>query len=116
MHGIPLIVPWSCRPSFLAGRMESITISGVVSRWSSRGRTDLSTRFPADPGLRNAEEPNMTKPRPNILLLFTDQQRFDTIHALGNPIIQTPHIDRLVSMGTAFTSAYTCSPVCVSGR
>ncbi len=58
----------------------------------------------------------MTKHRPNILLLFTDQQRFDTIHALGNPVIQTPHLDRLTRMGTAFTSAYTCSPVCVSAR
>ncbi len=54
--------------------------------------------------------------RPNILLIQTDQQRFDTIHALGNPIIQTPAQDRLVAEGTAFTSAYCPSPVCVSSR
>ena len=54
--------------------------------------------------------------RPNILLLFTDQQRFDTIHALGNPIIRTPHLDRLCREGTAFTSAYSPSPVCVPAR
>ena len=30
--------------------------------------------------------------QPNILYLMTDQQRFDTIGALGNPIIQTPAI------------------------
>ncbi|MBI2300496.1 MAG: sulfatase-like hydrolase/transferase [Armatimonadetes bacterium] len=55
-------------------------------------------------------------PRPNILLLFTDQQRHDTIHALGNPLLRTPTFDRLAREGTAFTSAYTPSPVCVSAR
>lgn len=58
----------------------------------------------------------MPSTRPNILHLFTDQQRFDTIHALGNGILQTPHLDRLVQGGTAFTSAYTPSPECVPAR
>lgn len=55
-------------------------------------------------------------PRPNLLLLFTDQQRWDTIAALGNPVIRTPALDRLVREGTAYTSCYTPSPVCVSAR
>ncbi|MEZ4619341.1 MAG: sulfatase-like hydrolase/transferase [Caldilineaceae bacterium] len=54
--------------------------------------------------------------QPNILLLFTDQQRFDTIAALGNPIIKTPALDRLVREGTSFQRCYTPSPVCVSAR
>ena len=54
--------------------------------------------------------------RPNLLLLFTDQQRHDTIRALGNPVIRTPALDRLATEGTAFTSCYTPSPVCVSAR
>lgn len=54
--------------------------------------------------------------QPNILLFFTDQQRHDTIAALGNPHIRTPVLDRLCREGTAFTSAYTPSPVCVAAR
>ena len=54
--------------------------------------------------------------RPNILLITTDQQRADTIAALGNPVIQTPTLDRLVQEGTAFTRCYTPSPVCVPAR
>lgn len=54
--------------------------------------------------------------RPNILFLMTDQQRFDTIAALGNPHIRTPALDRLVRSGVAFTCAYSPSPVCVSAR
>jgi len=52
----------------------------------------------------------------NILLIFTDQQRFDTIAAAGNPHIKTPNLDRLCREGTRFSSAYTPSPVCVPAR
>jgi arylsulfatase A-like enzyme len=58
----------------------------------------------------------MPDKRPNILLLFTDQQRADTIRALGNPVIRTPNLDRICADGTAFTSAYSPSPVCVPAR
>jgi len=45
-------------------------------------------------------------PRPNILFLFADDQRADTIAALGNPIIKTPGLDRLAHSGMAFNRAY----------
>ena len=50
--------------------------------------------------------------KPNILWLCTDQQRYDTIASLGNPLINTPSIDSLVRDGTAFTRAYVQSPIC----
>ena len=54
--------------------------------------------------------------QPNILLIMTDQQRADTIAALGNSFIKTPALDRLVAEGTAFVQAYTPTPVCVAAR
>jgi arylsulfatase len=54
--------------------------------------------------------------RPNILWICTDQQRYDTIHALGNLSIRTPHIDRLASEGVAFTHAFCQSPICTPSR
>jgi len=45
--------------------------------------------------------------RPNFLILHTDDQRFDTIQALGNRAIQTPNMDRLVRRGITFTQATT---------
>jgi arylsulfatase len=54
--------------------------------------------------------------QPNILLILTDQQRGDTIGALGNSVIKTPHLDRLVREGTAYMSAYTPAPECVPAR
>ncbi|HLH87993.1 MAG TPA: sulfatase-like hydrolase/transferase [Xanthobacteraceae bacterium] len=53
---------------------------------------------------------------PNIILIITDQQRADTIAALGAGWMQTPHLDRLVREGTAFTECFVTSPVCVASR
>ena len=47
---------------------------------------------------------------------MTDQQRFDTIAALGNSDIYTPNMDRLVRRGITFSSAYATCPVCVAAR
>ena len=58
----------------------------------------------------------MTSTRPNVLWVCTDQQRFDTIHALGNEHIRTPNLDRLIAEGVAFTRAYSQSPICTPSR
>ncbi|MFK7771639.1 MAG: sulfatase-like hydrolase/transferase [Saprospiraceae bacterium] len=42
----------------------------------------------------------------NVVVLFTDDQRFNTIHAWGNEEIHTPNMDRLVNMGVSFTHAH----------
>ncbi len=58
--------------------------------------------------------------KPNILFIVTDDQRFDTIHALGNKEIITPNLDKLASRGTSFTHAHiaggTCGAVCMPSR
>ena len=54
--------------------------------------------------------------RPNVLFLLADDQRPDTIAALGNEVIHTPHLDRLVREGTTFTRAITAIPICVASR
>lgn len=60
------------------------------------------------------------KKRPNILFFLTDDQRFDTIHSLGNKEIATPNIDKIVSGGTSFTRAHipggTCGAICMPSR
>ncbi len=62
----------------------------------------------------------MNDRRPNILFLLTDDQRFDTIAALGNEQILTPNFDDLVERGTAFTHAAimggTSDAVCMPSR
>jgi arylsulfatase A-like enzyme len=55
-------------------------------------------------GAAGAADP--AKGRPNVLFLFADDMRADTIAALGNPHIRTPHLDALVRRGVAFDRAY----------
>jgi arylsulfatase A-like enzyme len=50
--------------------------------------------------------PALAADKPSILFIFNDDQRADTIAALGNPVIRTPNLDRLCHQGMAFTRAY----------
>jgi arylsulfatase len=54
--------------------------------------------------------------RPNVLWYCADQQRYDTIRALGNPHVNTPNLDRLATEGVAFERAYCQSPICTPSR
>jgi arylsulfatase len=53
---------------------------------------------------------------PDIILLMTDQQRYETISALGFPYMTTPNLDRLVERGRAFTHCYSAGATCVPAR
>ena len=54
--------------------------------------------------------------RPNIIVFFTDQQRWDTTGVHGNPLDLTPNFDRMARQGTDAHYAFTCQPVCGPAR
>jgi len=54
--------------------------------------------------------------KPNILIFFTDQQRWDTAGCYGNPMGLTPTLDAMAARGTLFEYAFTCQPVCGPAR
>ena len=56
------------------------------------------------------------KNSPNILWICTDQQRWNTIGALGNEFVKTPNIDRLVREGVSFNMAHVQAPICTPSR
>ncbi len=58
----------------------------------------------------------MLADQPNIVLIITDQQRFDTIAELGFPYMETPHMDRLVREGTTFTNCHVTAASCAPSR
>jgi arylsulfatase A-like enzyme len=53
---------------------------------------------------------------PNVLVFFTDQQRWDSIGAYGNPMGITPNLDRAAAEGVRFEYAFTPQPVCAPAR
>ena len=54
--------------------------------------------------------------RPNIILMMTDDQRWDAMSCAGNQVLQTPHIDRLAAGGCRFTEAFCTNSLCSPSR
>ncbi len=54
--------------------------------------------------------------RPNILFIFADQLRYSAVGASGNPVVQTPHLDRLAEEGAFFEQAFSSCPICAPYR
>lgn len=86
--------------NLILGAAYSMLIGGMLSSGQSQAKDEAAVI------------------KPNVLFLFTDDQQHDSIGYLGNPIVKTPHIDRLARTGLAFTHAYimggsspaVCSP------
>jgi len=57
-----------------------------------------------------------TNKKPNVIVFFTDQQRWDTTGLHGNPMGLTPNLDRLAQQHTHAAHSFTCQPVCGPAR
>ena len=58
----------------------------------------------------------MNTQKPNVIVFFTDQQRWDTSKLYGYPLDLMPNFDRIAQKGTFFENAFTCQPVCAPAR
>ena len=54
--------------------------------------------------------------RPNIVIVFTDDQGYQDLGCFGSPDIKTPHLDRLAREGVRFTNFYSAQAVCSASR
>lgn len=54
--------------------------------------------------------------KPNIVFIFSDQQRADTMGYAGDEVAITPHLNRLAVEGSVFTRCFASSPVCMTTR
>jgi arylsulfatase A-like enzyme len=62
---------------------------------------------------KNTQQDN---PKPNIIFILTDDQRWDALGAMGNSIIKTPNMDRLARAGILFKNAYVTTSICCVSR
>ncbi|MDH7571028.1 MAG: sulfatase-like hydrolase/transferase, partial [Armatimonadota bacterium] len=60
--------------------------------------------------------PKTRSQRPNVVVFFTDQQRWDMAGVHGNPLDLMPNFDRMAHRGTHVQYAFTCQPVCGPAR
>ncbi|MDA1138621.1 MAG: sulfatase-like hydrolase/transferase [Planctomycetota bacterium] len=60
--------------------------------------------------------PKTRSDKPNVIVFFTDQQRWDSTGVHGNPLDLTPNFDRMAQNGTHVQHSITCQPVCGPAR
>lgn len=58
----------------------------------------------------------MKRKQPNIIYILSDDHRAELLGAMGHPVVQTPHLDRLASEGVLFERAFCTSPACTPSR
>jgi len=85
--------------------------AGVASLHAVKGSSAPALAFPEPASGPPAED----SPRPNIVLIMTDDQGYGDLGATGNPVIKTPHIDALAAQSAAMSNFYV-SPVCAPTR
>ncbi|MCP4676569.1 MAG: sulfatase-like hydrolase/transferase [Deltaproteobacteria bacterium] len=83
--------------------------SGGVEKKRRIGRGPISK-----PSHEKTRKPSSN--RPNIVYLFSDQHRGDSLGVVGHPVVQTPHLDNLASQGVTFGRCYSNGPLCRPGR
>jgi len=67
-------------------------------------------------GALSAAQPPASRERPNVLVFYTDQQRWDSVGAYGGPMDLTPNLDRMAASSVRFDRAFTSQPVCAPAR
>lgn len=78
---------------------------------------DITQPGPDDDAMRTCcRRERALDPRPNILLVFTDQQTAGAMGCAGNRFVYTPHMDALAARGARFESSYCAAPICGPAR
>jgi len=98
--------------------MADETQGGALSRREFGVRVGMAGACLAmgRPRPSRAEQAGKDGDRPNIVFLLTDDQRWDAMGCAGNPIIQTPNMDKLAGSGVRFDNAFVTTSICMASR
>ncbi|MBI2433806.1 MAG: sulfatase [Candidatus Hydrogenedentes bacterium] len=89
------------RREFLRSAAVAVGMAGVVSSGTEAGRYGAAAA---------------TTTRPNLVVLLTDDHRWDAMGCAGNEIVQTPNMDRLAAEGVRFTNCFATTAICMASR
>ncbi|MDD9266789.1 sulfatase-like hydrolase/transferase [Paenibacillus sp. GCM10023248] len=91
------------------------TGSQAGAETGTKAGTKAVTKTDTNAGTKT-ETKTPTGRKPNVIVFFTDQQRWDTAGVHGNPLDLTPNFDRMAMEGTHVFNSFTCQPVCGPAR
>ncbi|MFB2119874.1 sulfatase [Parapedobacter sp. 2B3] len=83
--------------------IEKVRCYAIVALWGLGSVTGLYAQKPVSG-------------RPNIIVVVTDDHRWDALGVAGNPIVKTPHLDSLANRGINFRNAYVTTSICAVSR
>ena len=89
-------------------RREFIARSSLAAAFLASGCPTKTLSQPPDELRQTAQ--------PNLILFLTDDQRWDTLGCMGNPIVHTPNLNRLATQGVLFTNNFGTTSICMSSR
>ena len=80
------------------------------------GRHSLLTAIIAAAAVNTILPATEPAQKPNVIIIFVDDQGYQDLGVYGSPNIKTPHLDKMAKEGMRFTNFYTASPVCTPSR
>ena len=95
-------------------RYRGIETSGLSATVRTAGRHALALQLEGDPPLRPVVHADQI--RPNVIFVLADDLGYGDLGCFGQPLIETPHLDRLAAEGMRFTQAYAGATVCAPSR
>ncbi len=97
--------------------MKSKLNLGKLNRRQFIKKVGVAGIYVSSIGLLNSCAKKEKSPKmPNVIFLLTDDQRWDSLGCMGNPIAKTPNIDRLASNGVIFDNNFVTTSICASSR
>lgn len=104
------------RNSFLFVALALITGVALGACSGDKATQITSSTSDANPNSPSPAPQDIPPPRPNIIFLLADDQRWDATGSAGNQIVQTPNLDALAREGVSFRNAYVTTPICAISR
>ena len=80
------------------------------------GLTVTSLTVPACMGSHRSRGSKASAEKPNLIIIFTDDQGYQDVGCFGSPNINTPNLDRMAAEGMKFTDFYVAASVCSPSR
>lgn len=108
------------KPESLAGTVWRGVVSGAnMARtfcWKTAVALGLALAVCHGGDFPATKDPERAGSRLNLVLLLTDDQRYDTLGCMGNGMVRTPHLDRLAAEGALFRNAFVTTSICAVSR
>ncbi len=100
-----------------ASTLAAAALGGVFSSAACGGRNkNNALAFRDSDNIEQLKIDNPKAPKPNVIIILTDDQGYGDMGCYGSRSVKTPNMDRLAREGVRFTDFYSCNALCTPSR